>query len=312
MTLSSTFDELLDGAKELKPSDLEQLSGLLDDERDELRSRWAEIDPARRREIVAMLIDLADDNSELDFQAVYETALADEVAEVRERAVSGLWESEDRRTIPKLTGCLSGDANQRVRAAAALGLGHFAVLAVTGKLVERDVTRVYRSLMDALGNEDETVAVRRRALEAVAPFPAPEVDGWIRWAYESEQSELRESSLQAMGRRADPKALPTIYREMHSDDPAMRYEAANAAREIGETESVPYLAELVDDTDVEVALAAVLAIGTIGGTRSQKLLRGIAAADEDEMVREAAAEALRLMDMDEVDYSFFKVGGQRG
>ena len=312
MTLSPYLDELVDSGKELKASELAQLSGLLDDQRDELRSRWAEIDPPRRREILTMLIELADDSCELDFGAVYDTALADPHAAVRERAVSGLWESDDRRMIPKLTSLLSDDDDERVRATAALVLGHFAVLAVTGKLVERDATRVNASLMAALGNEGEAVAVRRRTLEAVAPFMTPEVAEWIRWAYESGETEFRQSALHAMGRSSDPSWLPTIYREMHSGEPAMRYEAANAAREVGETESVPYLADLVDDTDVEVALAAVLALGLIGGARAKKLLRGIAAADEDEAVREAAAEALHLMETDDLEPSSLKVSDRLG
>ncbi len=312
MTLSPTIEELTDSATELKSSELAQLSGLLDDERDELRSGWAEIDPARRREILTMLIELADDNCELDFEAVYDTALADPDAGVRERAVSGLWESDDRRTIPKLTGILSDDADERVRAAAALVLGHFAVLAATGKLVERDATCVYRSLMEPLANEDEPLAVRRRALEAVAAFVTPEVPDLIQAAYESDEPKLRQSALHAMGRSGDPAWLPTIYAEMRSGDPAMRYEAANAAREVGETESVPHLGDLVEDPDVEVALAAVLAIGLIGGARAKKLLRGIAAGDEDEVVREAAAEALRLAETDDEDLSFPKVSDRLG
>ena len=312
MTLSPYIDDLVDSGKEQKPPELAQLSGLIDDDRVELRSRWAEIDPARRREILVMLIALADDSSELDFQAVYDTALADEDAAVREQAVSGLWESDDRRTIAKLTSRLSEDDDERVRAAAALVLGHFAVLAVTGKLVERDTARVSRSLMEILGNEREAVAVRRRALEAVAAFTTPEIADWIRWAYESNDPGFRQSSLHAMGRSADPSWLPTIYCEMESAEPAMRYEAATAAREIGETESVPYLAGLVDDSDVEVALAAVLAIGLIGGARAKKLLRGIAAADEDEAVREAAAEALHLMETDELDSPSLKVSDRLG
>ena len=311
MTLSPSIDSLADSARELKSSELTQLSGLLDDERDELRSRWTEIDPARRREILTMLIELADDSCELDFGAVYDAALADLDASVRERAVSGLWESDDRRTIPKLTALLSDDVDERVRVTAALVLGHFAVLAAAGKLVERDATCVYRSLMDALGNEDEPLAVRRRALEAVAAFATPEVPGLIRRAYESDEPKLRQSALCAMGRTGDATWLPTIYGEMESGDPAMRYEAANAAGEVGEKESVSHLAGLGDDTDVEVALAAVVALGMIGGASAKKLLRGISAGDEDASVVEAASETLRLAD-DEQNLSFPKVSDRLG
>ncbi len=312
MTLAPSIDELADSAKELKPSELAQLSDLLDDERDELRSRWAEIDAARRREILSMLIELADDSSELDFGAVYDAALSDPDAAVRERAVSGLWESDDRRTIPKLTGLLSDDAEERVRAAAALVLGHFAILAAAGKLVERDVECVYHALMEPLASDDEPLAVRRRALEAVGAFVTPDVPGLIQRAYESDEPKLRQSALCAMGRSGELTWLPTVHLEMRSGDPAMRYEAANAAREIGEEESVPYLADLVEDPDVEVALAAVLAVGLIGGAKAKKLLRSIAAGDEDAAVREAATEALRLAETDNEDLSFLKVSDRLG
>ena len=312
MTVSATIEELLDAEKELKASGLALLSGLLDDEQEELRSRWAEIEAGRRREILGRLVELADDNCELDFHAVYYTALADEDPTVRERAVNGLWESDDRRAIPKLTGRLHEDGDERVRAAAATALGHFAVLAATGKLVERDVTRVFESLMESLGNEDEAVAVRRRALEAIGAFPAPDVDEWVRWGYEADQPELRQSALHAMGRSGQQTWLPIIYREMQSGDPAMRYEAANAAREMGEAEAVPFLAELIDDTDVEVALASVLAVGMIGGAKAKKILRGVAAAGEDDVIREAATEALRLLETGDDDFRAFKAKDQLG
>lgn len=312
MTLAPYITELVDAQQELKSGGLARLSGLLEDEQAELRGRWPEIAADRRRDIMARLVELAEDNADLDFHAVFCAALSDEDAVVRERAVGGLWESDDRRTIPKLTDRLRDDPDERVRAAAALVLGHFADLAADGKLLQRDAVQVFGVLMGILKDDEEQVAVRRRALESVAAFQVPDIEEWVRWGYESPEPELRQSALHAMGRSADPAWLPVIYREMESGDAAMRYEAATAAGALGEEKAIPHLVELVDDTDPEVAVASVIAMSAIGGAKAKKLLSGFAANGEDNAIQDAATEALRAMEVEEGDFALRKVDERLG
>ena len=144
--------------------------------------------------------------------------------------------------------------------------------------------------------------MRRRALEAVAPTRHPDVPGWVRWAYQSGEPLLRQSAVYAMGRTCDPVWLPVVVAEFGSDVAALRFEAANAARELADAKTLPYLHELTNDDDPQVALAAVHAVGGIGGTAARKLLKHYVE-QGDAALSEAAQEALRVLEADEGDFS---------
>jgi HEAT repeat protein len=90
----------------------------------------------------------------------------------------------------------------------------------------------------------------------------------------------------------------------------MRFEAANAAREFADPEALRFLHELVEDTDPEVAMAAIRAIGGIGGAMARKLLHRYSDRGEGP-VSEAAAEALSTLEMDEADFSMMAVEEDR-
>ena len=309
MSILSYMHELQDLDKPVTASGLAQLSGLMDDEEREFRDNWASLPAERRFEVVGKLNDLADDNAELDFHAVFCHAMTDDKAAVRERAVHGLWETDDRRTIAKLLDRLENDPADEVRAAAAQVLGHFVTLADEGKLVRRDVTRLWDSLKAAMEDEDEPILVRRRVLESIAGFRSPNVRDWVQWGYDHPEALVRQSAVYAMGRSGDAVWLDIIVGEMDSDDPGMRYEAANAARELAEDGALPYLAELVHDLDAQVSMAALHAIAGIGGAKARGMLKGYAA-QGDAALREAAGEALAALDADVSDFSMMKMAGE--
>jgi HEAT repeat protein len=307
MALSDYLLQLRDPDTQVSSEDLAQLSGLLDDELDDLVAGWEGVPPLRRGEVVARLVQLAEENAELDFQAVFCHALQDEEPMVRERAVSGLWESDDRRVIPMLIERLESDVDDTVRAVAALVLGHFAALAEAGKLVPRDTNRITDALMRSLEDDDEPFMVRRRALESVASLSSADVQTWIKWGYDHSEVLLRQSALYAMGRSGDPVWLEIIHGEMESDDPAMRYEAAQAARELCEQESLPHLAELVEDLDMQISTTALHAIAFIGGARARSMLRGYVQSAADTVVQEAAEEALAMLEADVDDLAMLRL-----
>ncbi len=283
-------------------AEVARLSDLGADEVQALDAEWSTLAPIRRHEVVSIMVELADVDVELDFEAFFAHALDDSDAGVRERALAGLWESSDRRIIPKVIAAMSADADADVRAAAAVVLGQFALQAETGKLLERDGPRIYEALLGGLRRDDEELSVRRRALEAAGVFNTEEVGRWIRWAYNNDEPALRQSAVFAMGRSCDAAWLPTIIDELDSDEPGMRYEAANAAWEQSETETVPHLARLLGDIDAQVQLAAVRALGAIGGDAAKGVLRR-AASSGDEALKEAAEEAIRASDLDDTDLS---------
>ena len=302
MALGEVIPQLLDAGSELKPSLLGRLSGLTPDEQRELLEAWSGIPTARRLMVVRAVTGMADDNVEMEFTGLLCAALHDDDAPVRASAAAGLWETGDRAVIAPLAAMLENDDSHEARAAAASALGHFAELAEAGKLIERDAAAVRSALLGALDDEDEEIAVRRRALEAVAPLRHPDVPGWIRWAYGSGEPLLRQSAVYAMGRTCDPAWLSVVVAEFGSSVAAMRFEAANAARELADPKTLPYLHELTSDDDPQVALAAVQAIGGVGGVAARKLLRHYAE-QGDPALSEAAQEALRALEADEGDFS---------
>jgi HEAT repeat protein len=80
-------------------------------------------------------------------------------------------------------------------------------------------------------------------------------------------------------------------RELTSDDPELRYEAALACGAIGDRQAVPHLAPLLEDQDQEVREAAIAALGEIGGEEARELLTPLLD-DPSPAIRAAAEEAL--------------------
>jgi HEAT repeat protein len=234
---------------------------------------WFDVAPQRRSKVVEGLAEMAENTAELDFTSVFKLCLKDSDEAVRQNAIGGLWEFEDRSLILSLVELLKSDSSEQVRASAATALGKFSSLAQDGKLLSRDGDVVMASLMGALKDEGEWREVRRRALEAVAPFNSPDIEQYIHWAYDWEDIDLKCSSIYAMGRTGNPRWLTFLFKELQDPRPPIRYEAANACRELDQEDAAPYLIPLLQDDDFQVQLAAIGALGEIGGTLAKRALR---------------------------------------
>ena len=227
---------------------------------------------ARRREVVSEMVEQAEENLELDFTAIFRLCLKDEDDRLTQLAVEGLWEQEDRWLVAELVALLRSERGPQARATAALALGKFATLAQENKLTPQDSELVYRILMDFLEDDIEDLEVRRRCLEAVAPYNTEEVHDYIRWAYDDDDQDLRSSAVYSMGRTGESVWLPTLLQELESYDPAVRYETAHACGELGQQEAAPPLVDLLQDDDPEVRIAAITALGKIGGPLARRAL----------------------------------------
>ena len=257
-----------------------------------------DMEEERRREVVGAMVEQAEENLELDFTSFFRQCLKDDDDRLAQLGVEGLWEQEERWLITELVELLRSERGAQVRAAAALAMGKFPLLAQEGKVPKQDGDLVYRVLMDFLEDEIEDLEVRRRCLEAVAPFNTEEVQDYIRWAYDNEDQDLRSSSVFAMGRTGDGTWLPTLLRELESYDPAVRYETAHACGELGEQEATSQLIELLKDDDPEVRLASIAALGKIGGALARRALIDCVR-DGDASMSEAAhaeLESLEFLD----------------
>lgn len=272
LSIRETIADLGSSDKPLLGSKLVDLSSLATDELEFLEQVWAGIEAERRRQIVYRLVELAEDNFELSFDSIFWNCLEDKDAEVRYKAIEGLWENEETSLINPLINLLEHDSAEKVQAAAAIALGKFVMLAEHGKLRSCHTSKVYQALLTVVGDERKTIEVKRRALEAVAPLSIPEVRRTIKKAYQCRSVKLRSSAIYAMGKNCDVFWLPVLLKELASADVEIRYEAAGACGELGEEEAVPYLIGLINGPDFEVQLAAVQALGKIGGTEAKECL----------------------------------------
>lgn len=302
MDFESLAKELPDDQLDLTPGLLGKLSGFSREENKQLSQILRQISPLRKRKIATSLVTMSEDNIELDFLEVFCILLGDDDPEIRIIAASGLWETTDRNAIGPLVNVLEHDHSSEVRAAAAVSLAHFVDLYVAGKLIDRDGNKLHESLKCILEDQNIELVVRRRALEALAATNTSLINEWILWAYSNEGLDMKQSALYSMGRTCDLKWMTIIQDELESAEAALRYEAANAAREIAGTEALPALHELVNDSDAQVAIAAVHAIGGIGGVNARKLLLSYIE-NADAPINDAAEEALKELDAEESDFS---------
>jgi HEAT repeat protein len=303
MGFSEYLDQLTDPATRLKVADFQRLAGLPSREIKALRSRWSGLDVRRRRRIIQELTDLAEDNVELDFDAVFVLGLSDDDPPVRLQSIRGLWEHEGPDILDALLEMLAADEDVAVRAEAALNLSHFVDLHEEGRLRDRHFLRVEEGLRAAIHRSGEEQEVRARALEAIGAHNEQWVRDAIRGAYESAQRRLKIAAVHAMGRSCDDRWLPLLVRELSSDDAEVRYEAAVASASLGDERAIPHLIKLVLDPDEEVKQAAISALGEIGGLQAREALL-LLLESESEVSRQAAAEALTLLDFEEDPLAF--------
>jgi HEAT repeat protein len=303
VTLENYLEVLADASKPLKHADLTRLSSVDSEDLRTLEATWVQVGLQRRVQIVTRMAELAEDDLTLDFTPIFVMALKDPDEQVRERSVAGLWECEDRHLISPLIKLLQCDEAESVRATAAQGLGNFASLAEGYKLPPKDRDRILQVLLETLANTSETLLVRRRAMEAVSPISAEAVTQVIQRAYEDADPEMRRSAVYAMGRNADPIWFSVILKEIGSSEAGMRYEAACACGELGQEAAIPRMFPLLRDDDMEVRLGAIRALGAIGGSVAKKALASCARSP-DEIVREAAQDALEQADFNADPLSF--------
>jgi HEAT repeat protein len=259
---------------------------------------WVTISADRRRKIISRLVDLAEDNFELNFDSIFKHCLKDPDAEVRTKAIEGLWENEETTLITPFIRMLNEDSSETVQAAAAKALSKYAMLAELKKLGPNSSSRVSQALLAILADKSKPIEVWRRALEAAAPLSLPEVKNNINDAYKSSNPKVKNSAIFAMGKNCDTAWVPLLIKELTSPDINARYEAAGACGELCDEEAVPHLIKLTQDKDIEVQQAAILALGKIGGNKAKSHLLKCKNSP-DEITSEAAEQALKQIEAEQ-------------
>lgn len=315
--MTSDFDRALNEVRdETRPVTRDAVTRLSDPTRDEAEAFvvcLAGLSDARRRELLARMVESAEESFELEFAPLFRTCLADADPAVRRSAVEGLWEDERPGLLANLITMLQTDPDAAVRAAVAVALARFVYMAEGDELDPRRATELRAALERAIEDPDEDVEVARRAIESLAFINDERVRGYIDRAYEHSDSRMRESAVFAMGRNADPVWTEAILTELQEGTPALRFEAARASGEMQLRRAVGPLIKMTKEPDAELQAMAVWALGQIGGERAERALNTLAEG-EDEVLSAAAAEALEevkfatgpmemfVQDLDDVEF----------
>jgi HEAT repeat protein len=299
MPFESELDELGDETQRLSATQLKNLSDLDGSDLQTLAEAWPGIDMMRRLNIIRDISELAEDNVELNFDAVYKLALTDEEPYIRAAAIRGLDEYEGNDLIPVFINLLLIDPDVEVRREAAVALGRFALEAELDQLNHADARAIRNALIESAEDTEEDERVRARAIEALGAMSGEDTENLIESIYEEDSLWLKVGAVDAMGRTCDRVWLPIVLRESEHRAPEMRHAAAFAAGEIGEEEAVPQLRRMaVEDPDREVQLAAIRSLGVIGGQMARVALQGVLY-EGDDALRDAIDEALAEIDFDD-------------
>ena len=291
-SVEALIEELVAPSAPLQPEHLRVLSDLNQHDAAIVQRDWPLIPTDRRRAVSAYLVELAEDDLTLHLGRILRIALDDEDPEVRRDAIRGLWEEISVDLAGPLMHMLGHDPAIRVREIAAETLGAY-VLA--GELDEFDATLAFRigeALLAVLTDERAPLDVRRRALESMAYSGEAGVRQLIEDAYYSPEEVMRVSALVAMGRSGDVRWRGLVRAELQNPSPNMRLEAATACGELDAKASVNELIGLLNEDEQQpVRIAAIGALGQIGGKTAREALQAMRESDDPAEV-EAADLAL--------------------
>lgn len=289
--LRSFLERLRDEKEKIRFSQLYALSDLTREQLAEFVAVWESVSTLRRRRLIQALVELAEASFQVNFDVIFRHCLEDPDDEVRAMAIDGLWENEELSLIGPLLTMLRTDPSPRVRAAAASGLGRYVLAGQLERLEEPIQARIISDLLTTIHTAEESILVRRRAIESVSYADSTEVIEALEIAYEDEDEGMRLSAVAGMGRSCDMRWKDILLHELGNSSPAMRYEAAWACGELGLRQAVPILGRLLNDRDRQVREASIWALGQIGGPEAKQLLLA-AYEDADEETQEALDEAL--------------------
>ncbi len=298
ITPSISLEELLHRLihhNELPPlNELYALSDLSLQGMELLRRQWELIPVQMRRDVVSELVATADEDLFLMLGRTLRVLMSDTDAQVRQAAVKGLWEDGEPDLIGPLVQLLLNDSEVGVRAAAATALGTFVLAGELEELETALAMRAEEALLNILADEMQPLEVRRRALESVAYSGEAGVRQLIEDAYYSPHDSMRVSAVFAMGRSADVRWRGLVRAELQNPSAAMRAEAAFACGELEARAALNDLLTLLSDRDQRVRLAAIFALGHIGGDDARDALEAVMLGDNAEEA-EAAEAALEEM-----------------
>lgn len=305
-TLDVTLQNLANPDEEISIAGLYTLSDLDKAQLAQVQTVWTTLPAERRAATMRHLVEIGEASFETDFSAMCRLGLSDPDPQTCAAAINGLWEAAEASLIPVLLKHLQS-TEEVVRAAAAGALGRYIFAGEIEEMPEAKVKPAITALKALYQNNAETTEVRRRALESLGFLSDDDTARLISLAYHSSEERLRLSAVFAMGRSLDTERWGAIVlEELTAPDSEMRYEAARAVGELEYPPAVKRLAGLLEDTDEEVQLITVWALGQIGGEKARQLLIAVLESDV-EYLHEEAEDALAELEFkgDNLDLGMF-------
>lgn len=268
------------------------LSDLSASERAAVEVDWEQLATESRRRVLRSLIEASEAMFEMNYREIALLSLDDEDDLSRVAAIELLWTDETVETMRRLVSLAAGDPESIVRGAALKELGRFILLGEYGDIPAKAAKEAQDLALKIHSDRSEPLESRRRALEALSNSSHPDVERLIREAYADGNHDLKISALFAMGRTCSKVWRDILLEELDSADSEIVYEAVTACGQIQLEESARRVGELATSDDREIQLAAIWALGEIGGNHAFEILTSLEETIEDEETAALVDEAL--------------------
>ena len=119
MSFEFFLENVSDPTSRISAVDFYEISDLSPEELGQFAAAWYPLAIERQRAIATNMVELAEDNPELDFTAIYKLCLKGDDEPLLQIVMDGLWEHDDRSVIPGLVEVLRSGKGSEVRSAAA-------------------------------------------------------------------------------------------------------------------------------------------------------------------------------------------------
>ena len=291
-TVSELMYELVSGTGPVWQSDLHCLADLSDAEADELHQFWLLVSSRRRVLTAEGCLHLLRSSKTLQFKVFFCYLLTDPDFRIRVLAAKGLGSDVYFEVLPYLELAATQDESDAVRLAAVQALGQFFRVGEERFWVDKSQSQTRKILSQLISDPDQSLVLQCAALESIGYSPGALFEPKLLDAYRSELEELRVSALVAMGRSGYRHWENRILEACNDQSGTVRTAAVKAGGMLGIEDLGDiclYIIEL--ETDSQLRIAAIEALGRLGGPTAYEGLM-LAAESEDQEQQEAVLRAL--------------------
>lgn len=298
------LDALIDIDAPFSPAYLQRFSDLNPKDLRDFKNAWPVVDPGRRVTFLEDLVETADVDDLVSFDAIGWFLLEDSHGPIRALAIRLVWASQETRLAPVLLKMMETDSDAEVRYTAATGLGVYIYLGEIEEIPADLLKRIEEALLKTAKSSPD-VLLKRKALEALGFSSRPEVPDLIRKAYATGENEWLESALIAMGRSSNEIWGNTVFSNLDHPVDSVRYEAIRAVGELQYAPARQYLLDKIGEYDDEdQRIAAIWSLSQIGGEGVHEFLNDLLETSEDDDEIDFLQEALENLNFTEDLASF--------